>query len=244
MVVASAVKPKLTEANQVKRLEHAMSKINLNTTTATRHGPAEPKFTTLFDEVHVDEKWFFLCRDGESYILISDVEEPPERCVKHKSHVAKVMFLCAMARPRRLLNETWWDGKIGIWPIDDCTEAIRTSTNRPAGTPLFTPKGVDRDTHRQMMLGDVVPAMQSVMPTCESSRCDAIYIQQDGAPSHIPTKNEDDMGCDEMDALGLRERIKLATQPPNSSDCNINDLGFSMPYNLHATAHAQGMLWS
>jgi len=53
---SSAVKPKLTEANQAKRLEHAMSKINLNTTTPTRHGPAQPKFMTLFDEIHVDEK--------------------------------------------------------------------------------------------------------------------------------------------------------------------------------------------
>jgi len=109
-------------------------------------------------------------------------------------------------------------------------------TDQQALQALFTPEGVDRDTYRQMMLDDVVPAMQSVMPTCELSRYDTIYIQQDGAPSHIPTKNEDDMWCDEMDTLGLRERIKLVTQPPNSPDCNINDLGF---FNaLQSTCHS------
>jgi len=101
--ISSAVKPKLTEANKVRRLEHAMSKIDLNTrTTLARLGPAVPKYMPLFDEVHVDEKWFFLCHDGESYVLMGDEEEPPERHVKHKSHTTKVMFLCARARPRRL----------------------------------------------------------------------------------------------------------------------------------------------
>ena len=232
----SAVKPKLTDENKLKRLQHAMSKIDLNTTTETRRGPAEPKFMPLFDEVHVDEKWFFLCRDGESYILISDVENPPVRYVKHKSHITKVMFLCAMARPRRLPNGTWWDGKVGIWPIGDYTEAIRSSVNRPAGAALFEPKGVDRDAYRQLMLDEVVPAIQSVFPTCELSRYNTIYIQQDGAPSHIPTKNEDDMWYEEMETLGLREKIKLVTQPANSPDMSINDLGF---FNaLQSTYHS------
>jgi len=235
--ISSAVKPKLTEANKVRRLEHAMSKIDLNTTTTSaRLGPAVLKCMPLFDEAHVDEKWFFLCRDGESYILMGDEEEPPERHVKHKSHITKVMFLCAMARPRRLPNGTWWDGELGIWPIGNCTEAIRSSNDRPAGTPLFEPKTIDRDTCRELMLNEVVPAIQSLFPTCELSRHDTIYIQQDGAPSHIPTKNEDDMWFEEMESLGPNERIKLVAQPPNSPDLNVNDLGF---FNaLQSTCHS------
>jgi len=235
--ISSAVKPKLTEANKVRRLEHAMSKIDLNTTTTSaRLGPAVPKHMPLFDEAHVDEKWFFLCRDGESYILMGDEEEPPERYVKHKSHITKVMFLCTMARLRHMPNGTWWDGKLGIWPIGNCTEAIQSSTNRPAGTALFEPKTIDRVTHRELMLNEVVPAIQSLFPTCELSQYDTIYIQQDGAPSHIPTKNEDDMWFEEMKSLGLKERIKLVTQPPNSRDLNVNDLGF---FNaLQSTYHS------
>jgi len=222
---SNALKPKLTEENQQARLQFALSKINLNTTTPTRHGPPQPKFNTLFDEVHVDEKWFYLCRDGENYIIIYG-EEPPKRYVSHKSHITKVMFLCAQARPRRLHNGTWWDGKIGIWPIGEYTVAQRTSVNRPAGADEFTKQSIDRDKHREMMINDVVPAIQSRFPTSEQSRYGTIYIQQDGAPSHIPTKNEDDMWFEEIKALGLSDSIKLVTQPANSPDVNVNDLGF------------------
>jgi len=175
--------------------------------------------------VHVDEKWFYLCRDGENYIIIYG-EEPPKRYVSHKSHITKVMFLCAQARPRRLHNGVWWDGKVGIWPIGEHTVAQRTSVNRPAGAEEFTKQSIDRDKHREMMINEVVPAIQSKFPTCELSRYDTIYIQQDGAPSHIITKNEEDVWHDEMEALGLSDSIQLVAQPANSPDVNVNDLGF------------------
>jgi len=222
---SNALKPKLTEENQQARLQFALSKINFNTTTPTRHGPPQPIFNTLFDEVHVDEKWFCLCRDGENHIIIYG-EEPPKRHASHKSHITKVMFLCAQARPRRLHNGTWWDGEIGIWPVGECTVAQRTSVNRPAGADEFAKQSVDRDKHREMMINDVVPAMQSRFPTSEQSRHGTMCIQQDGAPSHIPTKNEDDMWFEEMEALGLNDSVQLVTQPANSPDVNINDLGF------------------
>ena len=66
-------------------------------------------------------------------ILVSD-EEAPHRFVKHKSHVEKVMFLVAMARPR-MVGNTYWDGKIGSWPVGKVVLAQRKSVNRPAGTP-------------------------------------------------------------------------------------------------------------
>jgi len=224
---SNSLKPKLTAENQAARLQHALSKIDLNTTTTTSTRSENPtaKFLPLFDEVHVDEKWFYLCRDGENYIIIYG-EEPPKRYVSHKSHITKVMFLCAQARPRQLHNRQWWDGKIGIWPIGEYTVAQRGSANRPAGAEEFTKQSIDRDKYREMMINDVVPAIQSKFPTSEQSRYGTIYIQQDGAPSHIPTKNENDMWYEEMEALGLTDSIKLVTQPANSPDVNINDLGF------------------
>jgi len=166
---SNSLKPKLTDDNQRVRLQFALSKIDLNTTTSTRTQVSTPKFLPLFDEVHVDEKLFFLCRDGESYVVVSDEEEPPKRHVSHKSHVTKVMFLCAMARPRRLPNGSWWDGKIGIWPIGEYTLAQRSSVNRPAGTEEFKKETIDRDKCRTMMLNEVVPAIQSRFPTCEQN---------------------------------------------------------------------------
>jgi len=106
----SAVKPKLTTANKHLRILHALEHINPQTINSQTQSM---KCLHMENEVHFDEKWFFVCRDGESYVLVSD-ETPPERAVEHKSHIAKVMFLFAQARPRKLTNNTWWDGKIGI----------------------------------------------------------------------------------------------------------------------------------
>jgi hypothetical protein len=66
------------------------------------------------DRVHIDEKWFQMCQDGEGYILLAG-EEPP--VTKHKRNcIGKViMFLWAQARPRwDHHSKTQWDGKIGI----------------------------------------------------------------------------------------------------------------------------------
>jgi len=162
-------------------------------------------------------------RDNESYILVTDEEEPPERFVKHKSHITKVMFLCAMARPRRL-PDRWWDGKIGIWPIGFCRAAMRDSVNRPAGTQLFEAESIDMDKHRNMLTGCVLPAMLTEFPTSEFNRYDNIIIQQDGAPTHIHPRDHEWMEI--LTDFGLEHKIKLITQPANSPDLNINDLGF------------------
>jgi hypothetical protein len=122
----------------------------------------------MLDEVHVDEKWFFLCKDTQqSYILVSDKEEPPERYVKHKSHIEKVMFLCALARPRIVTGDNGnqrmlHGGKIGMWPIGEVKLAQRQSVNRAAGTPEWHNVNVDKDVYRE--LSEVVPAILNRWP--------------------------------------------------------------------------------
>ena len=71
------------------------------------------------DYVHLDEKWFFLYRVKNKYILAPD-EQPPYRKSKSKRHIPKVMFLVATARPR-------FDSKIGLWPFITHEPAKRTS---------------------------------------------------------------------------------------------------------------------
>jgi len=152
---SSTLKPKLTTSNKHLRMMHCLDHIN----PVTINSRTQPmKHQDLFDEVHVDEKLFYVSRDGESYITCFD-EEPPEREVGHKSHITKVMFLCAQARPRLLHNGVWWDGKIGIWPVGCCRAAQRASVNRPAGTLLFKNETIDMDKCRSMLINDVVPAM-------------------------------------------------------------------------------------
>jgi hypothetical protein len=77
-----------------------------------------PKFQDQMDKSQLDEKWFWLCKDGEKYILVDD--EPAPHCTtKHKNYIEKAVFLCAQARPRwDYVATTMWDGKkVGIWRI-------------------------------------------------------------------------------------------------------------------------------
>jgi hypothetical protein len=95
--------------------------------------------------VHIDEKWFHVCQDGEGYLLVSD-EEPLERHVKHKGYIGKVMFLCAQAHPQwDYHTKTQWVGKIVIWPIGKYTKAQRSSKHRPAGTTEWENHKIDHE---------------------------------------------------------------------------------------------------
>ena len=133
----SNLKPKLTATHQHLRMLHCLERIDSRTINSRTQSM---KFVDQFDEAHVDEKWFFVCNDGESYVLVADEEEPPKRAVGHKSHIVKAMFTSAIAKPRRLANGTWWDGKIGIWLIGRLKHAQRVSVNRPVGAPEWEPK--------------------------------------------------------------------------------------------------------
>ena len=115
-----SLKPVLMEENKVAWLIMVLDS----------HDPQDPtKFLDMMDCIHVDEKWFFLSQQKGRYLLLPE-EKSPKRCVKSKLHITKVMFLCAIARP--CFNpsaNSWWDGKLGIWPIGDWEPAKRASKN-------------------------------------------------------------------------------------------------------------------
>ena len=126
-VHTSSLKPTLTDGNKVSRTELALSFINKNNTN---------KFEHMEDLIHIDEKWFYLTKDGQRFIIVAD-EAEPYRHVQHKSFLTKVMFLCAVARPRYDMNKnTWFDGKIGIWPIGKWEPVKRSSKKRAKGMPV------------------------------------------------------------------------------------------------------------
>ena len=51
------------------------------------------------------------------------------------------MFLCAVVHPHfNPSTNSWWDGKLGIWPIGDWEPAKRASKDRPRGTLVLKPK--------------------------------------------------------------------------------------------------------
>jgi hypothetical protein len=87
--VITRIKPSLTEKNKETRMNYAFRFINQNTL----------KFDPMYNVVHIDEKWFNADREKISFLVLED-EKIPERDQNHKSHIPKVMFLAAQARPR------------------------------------------------------------------------------------------------------------------------------------------------
>ena len=109
-VHCNSLKPVLTEENKMARLLmplHFRDPVDLT------------KYHDMLDQIHLDEKWFFLIQKKERYLLLLE-EKNPKCCIKHKSHITKVMFLCAVVCPRfNPSANSRWDGKLGIWPIGD-----------------------------------------------------------------------------------------------------------------------------
>jgi hypothetical protein len=205
---SSALKPHLKEVNKVERVFYALSKVG---------GEC---FKDMEDEIHVNEKWFYLTNNNENYIMLDD-EEDPERTVQHKSHIDKVMFLAATAKPRwDPHNRQMWDGKVGLWPFARLQPAQCNSDNRPAGTLEWKNYNVNRDAYRAMLIDNVLPAIQEKWP--RGTLQEVKRIQQDNAPLHI--KGDDPLWLAAVAASGLQ--VEIYNQPPNSPDTNINDLAF------------------
>ena len=109
---SSAIKPFLTEQNKLQCWLYAMERIH--------HGKnGQMMWYHGYEEIHVNKKWFFLLAENFCYYVTP--KEKKEKAIstrhcKHKSHIIKVKFLCALARPR--LNDSGrcvFDGKLGIW---------------------------------------------------------------------------------------------------------------------------------
>lgn len=209
----SAIKPKLTDDHKIARIDYALTMRDAEKDNKT--------YQDMYDRVHVDEKWFYLTKDKRCYILAID-EEPPKRTTSHKGFIAKVMFLCACARPRRLLNGEWWDGKIGLWPIGRWGRAKRKSKNRPKGAPVWINENVNRDKYRELMIDKVLPAILAKFPKTYLER--GVMIQQDGAKAHIDPADAE--WLDALEQLAPGNIIVLYNQPAQSPDLNINDLAF------------------
>jgi hypothetical protein len=86
---SNTVKPYLTDHNKLSRFGQAEDHLSRQT----------GRFKDMAEWVHVDEKRFFIT-EAELHLYLASGELPPVRRVKHKSHIEKIMFLAAVARPR------------------------------------------------------------------------------------------------------------------------------------------------
>ena len=168
--------------------------------------------------IHIDEKWFYITLVDRTYYLCND-EEAPVRTVQHKSHIQKIMFLTAVARPRFAGHTCSFDGKIGIWPFLEAVAAKKASKNRPKGTLELKSVNITKPVYRDMLIGKVLPAIRERWPDGNSEE---LIIQQDNARPHIDPDDRHFLA--EASKFGFR--IRLQPQPPNSPDMNVCDLGF------------------
>ena len=154
-VHCNSLKPVLTEENKVARLLMALH----------FRDPVDPtKYHDMLDWIHLDKMWFFLTQKKERYLLLPE-EKNPKCCIKHKSHITKVMFLCAVACPRfNPSANSWWDRKLGIWSIGDWEPAKQKSKNRLRGTPVWKNKVVTKEVYRELLISKLLLVIE---PFCK-----------------------------------------------------------------------------
>lgn len=204
----------LTDDNKKARVEYCLSML-LN------DYPNGPIFNSMYNIVYIDEKWFYRTRRNQKYYLAND-EERPQREVKSKNFIEKVMVLTVVTRPRFDENGTCiFDGKIGVFPFVYVEPAKRSSANRPRGTMVTKAMtSVTKDVSRDFLVNKVLPAIKEKWPAEERGM--PIFIQQDNAKTHIDVNDADFVQAAQADGWDIR----LTCQPPNSPDLNVLDLGF------------------
>ena len=210
--VSSSLKPLLNDGHRKIRVVFIIGWVDPNSL------PHTPSFLPMFFVIHVDEKWFYITLVDRTFYLCLD-EEAPLRMVKHKSHLQKIMFIAAVARPRFQDGHCTFDGKIGIWPFLEEVPAKKASKNRPKGTLELKPVNISKSIYRDMMINNILPAIRERWPDGNTY---AIEIQQDNARPHIDT--HDEVFLAEASKFGFK--IKMTCQPAQSPDMNVCDLGF------------------
>ncbi|XP_074293268.1 uncharacterized protein LOC141620245 [Silene latifolia] len=196
----NAIKPQLNDKNKLDRLLFSLAQLHYDDVCK------QVKFNDQSNVIHMDEKWFYLTKPSRRFYL-SKGEKRPYRSIQSKKFIGKVMFMCAVARPKYGPNgEVLFDGKIGIWPFIVEVPAKRNSRNRVAGTmETKCIESVNKQVIKDMIIRIVVPAIKAKWTENESKH---IIIQQDNARPHI--KNSDpDFICKET-----------------KMDLNVLDLGF------------------
>ncbi|XP_057791323.1 uncharacterized protein LOC131008464 [Salvia miltiorrhiza] len=189
----NAIKPFLTPQNMLCRLRWSLCQLN----PLSEGGKF--RFQTMYNIIHVDEKWFNLTKTSGRYYLLPNEIEPYRTC-KSKRHIEKIMFLAAVSRPIFDSNGNCiFDGKIGIFPFITEEPAQINSKNRLKRTIETKP---------------IQAITRAITKDC--------FTNQDNVKPH--TKGDDPDFIQAATSDGFN--IQLICQPANSPDTNVNYLGF------------------
>lgn len=212
----SSLKPSLNLKQKLARVQFIKKQLK-NVSRSRR----VQKFDSMYDVIHIDEKWFNMKEITTNYYLHPS-ESLPHETTQHKSHIEKVMFLAAVARPQ---PDKGFDGKIMLHPFITREPAKRSSKNRPAGTIVTQPITVNMDETRKVLTEILLPAIKAKFPQRQNvlrRKPILIKIQQDNARPHL---SADDIVFVTAAAKNAGLDIRLVNQPAQSPDMNILDLG-------------------
>jgi len=206
---ASSIKPWLEDHHKLARIKFVKS-----------HIKDSGQFDDMMNVIHVDEKWYYTEKVKKNFCMHKkEADLMPKRRCKNKRFIPKLMFAAAVARPRYNSNANkWFTGLICIEPFVVTEPAVRSSKNRPAGTPVVKAINVKQKQHRDMMIQKILPAIFQKWP--HSQRNKTIYIQLDNAGPHTPSIDRE---CEKF-AADKGWDIKIRRQPANSPDMNVLDL--------------------
>ena len=163
--------------NRIERLQFTKYFMN----TRNQH------FNTMYDYVHIYEKWFYITKANTKFYLIPS-ETPSHQTFRSKRYILKIMFICDVTQPRWDSHKNRpFDGNIGIWTFIFKEPAKRISKNRPVGTMetecIASTNQVDM---KNMFIHKVIPEIKQKWPI-GSMRC--ITQQENAKPHTTPVDN-------------------------------------------------------
>jgi len=203
------VKPLLQDEHKQKREAFVRSKIDWT----------KREFINHENTVHVDEKWFYLVQECGK-VLVFPEDELPAQYTQHKNSIPKIMFLAAVCKPQIDPNGDLFSGKICLHSFIEEVAAKRNSKNRPAGTVEKKPIAVGASEYREALRRHVITMIRRRLHWKKGEK---IIIQHDGAKPHGGGGNKE-----YFDRIKYQYgwHIEVETQPAQSPDLNVNDLGF------------------
>lgn len=137
------LKPSLSQEQRNNRMRFVLSQADGS------QGRPFCKYKDQLNTIHVDESWLYLHKEDSKILAFANTIISNPETVQHKSHIKKVMFLIAMARPRKV-NGRWFDGKIGLWPCITTEKAKRTSRNMPKGSDVVVCRNMDAEFYHEI----------------------------------------------------------------------------------------------
>lgn len=181
----SFVKPLLNDIHKLERLKFVQSQLKITS-------DGNYRIKDMRNAVHIDEKWFYTTKVKRKVRQFPQEQRYPDLAVIRKSRIKKVMFLAAVGVPQIRPDGTWFDGKIGIWPIVERTTAKRG--NRPAGAEVMKALSLTAEVYLDLMTreGGVIESIREKMYWLAES---GVAVQHNGASQNEGKDNDFRLAC-------------------------------------------------